>query len=259
MDTQTLPRNPETHHRNGETPPDPAPPQHPPAGALSLKDLSLKELHAGLGARGVTIGYSALSELIATGDVAALLGAGGTGGRRAFPPAALETLAGFLPGFQDNGGRRPQAPILLRAHLLHGGQAVISPPADSDQVTDLAQLRNSESQLETQKPGGLAAVLGTLAGLPAALVAQTSMLRELTGFLRETRATDKTRPAPPSPPPADRLLSAEDAAALLACHPRSVSRYVPPVLPRKWKESDVLAFIAGLGGRENGAEGRPLE
>lgn len=232
MDTQTLPRNPETHHRNGETPPDPAPPQDPPAGALSLK-----ELHEALAARGVTIGYSALSELIATGDVAALLGAGGTGGRRAFPPSALETLAGFLPGFQTNGGRRPQAPVLLRAHLLRAGQAVASAP---DTGTDLAELRNPETQTETQKPGGMAAVLAGLG-----LGGLSDALRELTGFLRETRQT-----APPelgAPPPPDRLLTAEEAAGLLACSPRSVSRYVPPVLPRKWRESDCLRFIQGLG------------
>lgn len=239
MDTQSLSRNPETQRRNGETP---APPPAPPLAALSLKDL-----HEALGARGVTIGYSALSELIASGDVATLLGAGGTGGRRAFPPSALETLAGFLPGFQSNGGRRPQAPVLLRAHLLHGGQAVASAP---DTGTDLAELRNPETGVETQKPGGgLAAILAplaSLAGLPA-------VLRELAGAIREMRAgrdaPQAAREVAPEVAPQDRLLSAEEAAARLACSPRAVSRYVPAVLPRKWRESDILAYIAGLSAR----------
>jgi hypothetical protein len=44
----------------------------------------------------------------------------------------------------------------------------------------------------------------------------------------------------------DRLIPAIEAAQLLACKPRSVSRYVTPVRPGVWKRSTILRYIAAL-------------
>ncbi len=225
-ETSTLLRNTGTENGTGTD------------GAVEPKTLTLQQLQQELAGRGIFIGYSSLSEFIKTGDVADQLGAGGGGSRRAFHPDALEVLTHFLPEFRAAGGKVPQAPAMLRSFLkqrnsgdmVHndGGAQEIALPGDAD----------------LPAPRGLAAVLGSLAGLPAAL-------RELGGAIREMR---QARAAdPPAPPPQDRLLTADDAAGLLACHRRAVGRYVKPVLPGKWRLSDVLEYIAGLGVKESEA------
>lgn len=79
--------------------------------------LTLKAVLDALKERGVEIGYSTLSELIATGDIAQQLGAGGDGSKREFHADVVEVLAAFLPAFKEWGGKRPQAPDFLRGFL----------------------------------------------------------------------------------------------------------------------------------------------
>jgi hypothetical protein len=79
--------------------------------------LSLKQVAELLEARGVEVSYSALSELVNAGDIATQLGVNGGGNRRAFPPAAVDVLAAFLPQYREGRGRIVQAPALLRAFL----------------------------------------------------------------------------------------------------------------------------------------------
>ena len=52
----------------------------------------------------------------------------------------------------------------------------------------------------------------------------------------------------------DRLLTSTEAACLLACRPRSVSRYVRPVRKGVFRWSDVMKYIEGL--RQRGTEVR---
>ena len=81
----------------------------------------------------------------------------------------------------------------------------------------------------------------SLAGVLSPILAPVvSIMQEVRDLLRGRNALEA-----PAPPP-DRLLNADEAAALLACSRRSVSRYVAPVLPHKWKESDILRYIQGL-------------
>jgi hypothetical protein len=65
----------------------------------------------------------------------------------------------------------------------------------------------------------------------------------LSELLERLVATQEERPAPPVE---DRLIDAEEAASLLACSPRSVTRYVPAVRRGVFRRSDVLRYIAGL-------------
>ena len=94
------------------------------------KPLTLSGLRAALHERGVTIGLSTLSELIAIGDIADQLGAGGNPGKREFHPDVLEVLSAFLPAFteakRDQGLSNKSAPEFLRGFLNqrnHGGAA----------------------------------------------------------------------------------------------------------------------------------------
>ena len=79
--------------------------------------LTLQQLHAELTARGVPIGYSALSEFLKTGDISDQLKSGGAGNRRAFHPDVAEILAAFFPEYRAAGGKSPQAPAMLRSFL----------------------------------------------------------------------------------------------------------------------------------------------
>ena len=49
-----------------------------------------------------------------------------------------------------------------------------------------------------------------------------------------------------APPPEDRLITAQEAADLLCCKPRSVKRFVLPVRPGVYKRSEILRYIQSL-------------
>ena len=175
----------------------------------NAETLTLRGLCDGLNARGVPIGYTALSELIASGDMAAQLGMAGTSGRREFPAAALDVLASFLPVYREAKGRAPQAPNMLRAFLgqSEGNQIVPSPT--------LSALS------ETPKPGPLS--LGDLTALAEA----------------EGRARGLAE--------ADAVLTAKDAAAFLGVSPTLLRASIQPFRrfgkgPRgdRWRKSDLL-------------------
>lgn len=111
--------------------------------------LSLRGLHGELERCGVVIGYSILSELILSGDVAALLHAGGgSRNRRTFPTEAADVLAGFIPLWQEAGAQKKRAPELLRRFLSAASAAVSS---DSS-----ALRRSGEPAREGESGGGVA-------------------------------------------------------------------------------------------------------
>ncbi len=209
--------------------------------------LSLKALHERLQARGAEMSYKVLSEFVGTGDgtssVAELLGA--TGGRKAFPPAAADVLAAFLPVYKEKRGRLPQLPHLLREFLsaklnyefTGSGESLIVGGAGKAELVPAED--GGEPPRNPLAP--LLRMLAPLAGLPAVMQDLASAIREM----RQDR--EQGRAAAPAPVQ-DRLLTPMQAAALLACKPRSVGNRVPPVErnPSRYRESDVLRHIAGL-------------
>ncbi len=103
--------------------------------------LTLRQIVEALGARGVEIGYTTLSEMVGTEDIAEQLGVSGGGNKKAFPPAAVEVLATFLPAYRSAKGKLPQAPGMLRAFLgraMAGGAST-----SSTAITEFR--RNSET------------------------------------------------------------------------------------------------------------------
>lgn len=220
--------------------------------AVAPDTLSLKALHERLQARGVEMSYKVLSEFVGTGDgtssVAELLGA--TGGRKAFPPVAVDVLAAFLPVYKEKRGRLPQLPQLLRDYLstkhIH---------EFTGSGKDLTVGGGGETEMvPAQDGGGELARNGETARNPFTAIAQmmsplTAVLGNLEATLREMRQDRQQERQITTPAPvADRLLTPEQAAEMLACKPRSVGNRVPPVErnPSRYRESDVLRHIASL-------------
>jgi hypothetical protein len=176
--------------------------------------MTLKELHAGLAERGVAISYSALSEFVGTDDIADQLQVTGSGSRREFLPDALDVLASFLPEYRQAKGRLPQAGGMLRSFLK-----------------------------QTNPDGG--ALVPTSRQALAARFSETPELAALAGSVQQLvcALTEKL------PPPDDSLLTADQAAQLLACSPATVRKRVKPVLRGRWRRSDVLRYIQDLHAR----------
>lgn len=240
----------------------------PEPTALTLVDgqappLSLKALHTALTDLGVEIPYSSLAQFIGMGDIAEQLGVGGKGNRREFPRWAVNFLADFLAWYTTAGIKKELAPNAVRHRLEQfrssdefrssqnsitaredPGSHQISTSQNSKTATDVTFYEPAQ-QADLTGPAArfFAGLLSPLTRLPAAMDNVADAIREL----REGRSS-----AAALPPPQDRLLikdrllTAEEAAALLACSPRSVGRHVKEVLPRKWKESDVLRYIQQL-------------
>ncbi len=191
--------------------------------------LSLRDLHGALEARGVAVSYKTLSEFTGTGDVGELLGAGGGANRRTFPPAAVDVLAAFWARYKEARGRLPQAPEMLRAFLRSSPELVN--PAEGE--------------------GGGALVRAATATLPATLreftgSGEPGTAAELLGALRDLAAVVRaqTERQEAQPPPADRALTRDQAAELLACSPRAVGRFVPALRPSVFRESDCRRYLA---------------
>jgi hypothetical protein len=172
------------------------------------KPLTLGELHQALstGEDAVKVGYSTLSEIVATGDIKEQLKVRTVSGRLEFSTDVVLILRQFWPVYKHLGGKRANAPDILRNFL-----------ASRSDVS------------ETSKGMVRSAGFG---------VSETSNIAPLVAVLEKL----VTRLEPPQ----DRLLTSDGAAVLLSCKPRSVGRYVRPVRPGRWRESDILRYIQGL-------------
>lgn len=190
--------------------------------------ISLRELHEQLQNAGVDVGYSTLSALIAEGDIAQQLQAGGDGRRREFPADVAMVLREFLPRFQEIGGKKAHAPEALRRFL-----------ASSSTVSETVEL-TQVAPVDISFPVPRTAELATL----------TNAVTDLVVYLRSSNSITTARP------PQDRLLDSHAVAEVLACKPAAIRRYVRPVLlrPSRWRESDVLFFIAELGQGRTGTK-----
>ncbi len=174
--------------------------------------LTLRALHQGLEAAGVSISYKSLSDLTGTDDVAVQLGARGGRNRMAFPPDAVEAVQGFLDFYRRRKGIRPHASRLLREFLKDGdlGEAVDK---------SLEEVNTTELQVFNQHKTDLATVMAEF----IAAVKDVSPLRE------------------------DCALTRSQAAVLLACPEASVSRYIRPLRRGIYRRSDVMRYlVSGL-------------
>ena len=83
-------------------------------------------------------------------------------------------------------------------------------------------------------------------GFALILAPVVSIMQEVRDLLHDFRSGKVPVAAPAAPLP-DRLLTAEQAADLLACKPRSVGLRVQPFSenPRRYRESDVWRYIGG--------------
>lgn len=226
--------------------------------------LSLTALHTALTERGVQMPYSSLAQFIGLGDIAEQLGVGGKGNRREFPRWSVDFLADFLAWYTTAGIKKELAPDAVRHRLaqFRSSDEFRSSQNSITQNNSITRSGSVERELfeEAQysaAPGQLGLATRLLSGILAPVTAaldRLAPLADLPAALREFAAAAHRQqdaaalpaPAPPAPME-DRLLTAEQAAEMLACHPRTVSKYVTPVRPRTWRYSDCLRYIDRVG------------
>lgn len=157
--------------------------------------LTLSSLRAGLKERGVEIGLSTLSELIALGDISQQLGVQGDGGKRIIHADVLDILAAFLPAFADakatRGLTNKSAPDFLRGFL--------------DQRNSISDVRN---QLVP------ASSLPVLAALETAKQVDSALVAEIQGRAQGLAMTEK-------------VLAAAEAAEVLGITKPMLRKTVP--------------------------------
>lgn len=177
--------------------------------------LTLKALAEQLG-----VGYSRLRGFADAPGMSAFLGAVNVPGVKGvrYPPSA-EADFRYLIDAQDRGLVTPKtAAAFLRNRTeepMGSRNAIVALPQGSNGMAggDIVPMPQS----------------GNAAGeLLAALEALTAALKQ------QTKAAA----------PADRALTREEAARLLACSPRAVGRYVPALRPGVYRESDVQEYLA---------------
>lgn len=166
--------------------------------------ITLKALHQALEAAEVVISYKSLSDLIATDDVAKQLGGMGGRNRLAFPAASVEIVQGFLEYYRRRKGTRPNASRMLRQFL------------EKDTVEVVEDVNPTNLQVFNPPGNEMAAVMKEF----IAAVKGITPVREDTAITRS------------------------QAAALLACSPGSVSRYVSPLRRGVYRRSDVMRYLA---------------
>ncbi len=224
------------------------------AGLLSLRDL---EAQLGDGSAGF---YGRLRRFADAPGIGELLGAVNVPGAKGvrYEPRSADIFRRMLAASTANEVTPATAVAWLKINkgtqpaedgqMVKGDQRAI---AEKTQTGNPAQTGNSPSD-ETQIGFATRLLSGILAPITAVLKDLSNTLKDLAGETQGMRADRKMLAGTPAPAPAmpDRLLTAEQAADLLACKPRSVSRYVAPVRRRTWKESDVQRYIAGLNAED---------
>lgn len=156
-----------------------------------MANLSLRELHRELEARGVQIKYEALSELIKRGDVAQQLEVGGGANRREFPLKTIDTLAVFIPAFQAQTLIKNEGiPDALRSFMKRGVGALL--PSG---VGGMDLVRQIASTPEPPDAIAVAEAQGRAQGL--AMADEVFTPQEAAKFLRTTvRQLRKYGPTP---------------------------------------------------------------
>lgn len=188
---------------------------------VDSEPISLKNLHAALETRGVSRPYSSLSQFLALGDIGEQLGAGGKGNRREYPPETVDFLAVLIPEFEGKKLHKDHAPGFVRHRLAQLRQSHNSITV----VPDAYDIISSEDFVSSE-----------LAPIPSqALLGMKQTMDEFTAAVKDI-----------APVREDRLLTRAQVAELLACRPRSVSRYVRPVRRGVFRWSDVMEHIKEL-------------
>lgn len=208
-----------------------------PAGIQAKNDglLSLKDIEIRLDAN-----YSRLQRFANADGIGEYLGAVDVPGAKGprYEPRAVEVFRRLLAA-SDAKELTPGTAVAWLKLNEETKSKESKPTANETAITE----RNGI----TEKPlSGHSADL-TTRGLAAIFSPMVSVLQEVRDLLHDFRS-GKAQIAAPTAPPQDRLLTAEEAAGLLACKPRSVGHRVPPVSenPRRYRESDVLRYIQQL-------------
>ena len=201
--------------------------------------LSLKDIEARTGGNN----YSKLVRFANQGGIAELVGAVNVTGAKGvrYEPWAAGVFQRLLTA-SDAGAVTPSTAVAwLKANEARSNNEARSsePP-----ITEIAKSGNLPVMAEGTNRS-LALILGPVVSIMQEV---RDLLHDFRSGKAQTNTAQLAAPATPVPDRLlqDRLLTAEEAAALLACSPRSVSRHVAPVLPRKWRESDVLRYISSL-------------
>lgn len=145
-------------------------------------------------------------------------------------------LQNWLDGFIEDGAvRYPDTALegFLQLAELHAGGLRGRPLLN--RLLDGPQTANAQTQLQIENDGGANALAIAPLHKPDG-VAQLG--RAIVQALQEAGVVT---------PPEDKLLTGEEAAALLACSPASLRKRVRPVLRGRWRRSDLLRYIAELG------------
>lgn len=111
-----------------------------PAGPSSM---TLKTVHAAINERGIEMGYSTLSELLAVGDAMTQLNVQGTRGKREFPAETVDILVEFLPEFRRGDSKNSKFAEELKKFLRRRARAAKPAPAQArldPEVLDAEQL-----------------------------------------------------------------------------------------------------------------------
>lgn len=155
--------------------------------------LTLMQVHRAVQEGGIEIAYSTLSELLKVGDTSSLLGGGGTGGKRSFPPTAPTILVEFIPLFKREGHKNQRFAEELRRWLAE--REPVAVPEESSVVV-------AETGLVRQAP------------LDESEMAM--LLARVQGYEQGLAETDE-------------ILTAAQAAKMLHCSTKTLRKSLPPV------------------------------
>jgi len=138
------------------------------------------------------------------------------------------------------GVRYPRASVAKFANIIQAkDQGLITPKTVRVWIERLSETPVAATLLRAEEgaliPQGRAA--------EAAIVELQRWHNGLSDLLERLVAVQEERPALPIE---DRLINAQEAASLLACSPRSVTRYVPAVRRGVFRRSDILRYIGGM-------------
>jgi len=154
--------------------------------------------------------------------------------------AGVRTAVGAVDVAGVKGVRYPPEAQELFALLIKAQDEGLVHPGTSEAFLARTQQEESNGQIaEYPKGNGQ----GQIARLTKGGENAESLVRLMEAAIE---LTAQRIAAQVLPPPEDRLIRAEEAAALLACKARAVGRYVKPARPGVWKRSAILSYIQSL-------------
>lgn len=197
--------------------------EYPTSSNLADELLDVGQIIEQLALRfGLTTTYTKMRGLLASDDVRGALGAvKGAGKGVRYPSSSLPVFARMVEA--HNAGTETPATIL--SFLTQIVEPIAGKPISSNlPAGQNAALSSWDNAVITEATSDIVTALNTL----AAEMAEANRLKRIEA-------------------PDDELLTAEEAGAILRCKPRTVRSWVAPVKRGRWRRSDVMKYIAGLG------------